>query len=406
LFLLLRLFEFIIRFLEVHKPYFGFLNLSKTERSQRYPTLLPYVVESYINALHRTHVKIQKRVIRSLNVLKGGSIMSVKHKRLGKHGLLVSNICLGTMNFGWHTSEEDSFKIMDRALELGINFFDTADVYGWSVEHGYTEEIIGRWLAQGGGRRDAIVLATKVYNPVDRKANLPEVNSDGRSLSAYKIMKHCEGSLKRLQTDRIDLYQMHHIDHDCSWDETWQSFDTLIKQGKVVYVGSSNFAGWDIATACQEATKRGMLGLVSEQSIYNLDNRMLELEVIPACRHYGLGLITWSPLAGGLLGGALQKHKNGRRSDEENLKKLEAKRNQLEQYETLCKKIGHPPAEVALAWLLHNPIVTAPIVGPRTLEQLESAVRAASIQLDKEVLIKLDEIFPGPGGEAPMAYAW
>jgi len=332
--------------------------------------------------------------------------MTIKHKRLGEHGVLVSNICLGTMNFGWHTSEEDSFKIMDRALELGINFFDTADVYGWSEQHGYTEEIIGRWLAQGGGRRDAVVLATKVYNPVDREANLPEVNSDGRSLSAYKIMKHCEGSLKRLQTDRIDLYQMHHIDHDCPWDETWQSFDTLIKQGKVVYVGSSNFAGWDIATACQEASKRGILGLVSEQSIYNLDNRMLELEVIPACRHYGLGLIPWSPLAGGLLGGALQKHKEGRRSDEEHLKQLESKRDQLEQYETLCKKIGHPPAEVALAWLLHNPIVTAPIIGPRTLEQLESAVRAASIKLDDEVLEKLDEIFPGPGGEAPMAYAW
>jgi aryl-alcohol dehydrogenase-like predicted oxidoreductase len=332
--------------------------------------------------------------------------MSVKHKRLGKNGVLVSNICLGTMNFGWHTSEEDSFKIMDRALELGINFFDTADVYGWSEEHGYTEEIIGRWLAQGGGRRDAVVLATKVYNPVDRKANLPEVNSDGRSLSAYKIMKHCEGSLKRLQTDRIDLYQMHHIDHDCPWDETWQSFDTLIKQGKVVYVGSSNFAGWDIATACQEASKRGILGLVSEQSIYNLDNRMIELEVIPSCRHYGLGLIPWSPLAGGLLGGALQKHKEGRRTDEEHLKQLEAKRDKLEQYETLCKKIGHPPAEVALAWLLHNPIVTAPIIGPRTVKQLESAVRAASIQLDEEVLKKLDEIFPGPGGEAPMAYAW
>ena len=332
--------------------------------------------------------------------------MTVKHKRLGEHGVLVSNICLGTMNFGWHTSEEDSFKIMDRALELGINFFDTADVYGWSEQHGYTEEIIGRWLAQGGGRRDAVVLATKVYNPVDREENLPEVNSDGRSLSAYKIMKHCEGSLKRLQTDRIDLYQMHHIDHHCPWDETWQSFDTLIKQGKVVYVGSSNFAGWDIATACQEASKRGILGLVSEQSIYNLDNRMLELEVIPACRHYGLGLIPWSPLAGGLLGGALQKHKEGRRSDEEHLKQLESKRDQLEQYETLCKKIGHPPAEVALAWLLHNPIVTAPIIGPRTLEQLESAVRAASIKLDDEVLEKLDEIFPGPGGEAPMAYAW
>jgi len=332
--------------------------------------------------------------------------MDIKHKRLGKHGVLVSNICLGTMNFGWHTSEEESFKIMDRALELGINFFDTADVYGWSIEHGLTEEIIGRWLAQGGGRRDAIVLATKVYNPVSRKANLAEVNSDGRSLSAYKIIKHCEGSLKRLQTDRIDLYQIHHIDRECPWDETWNSFDTLMKQGKVVYAGSSNFAGWDIATACQEASHRGMMGLVSEQSIYNLDNRMVELEVIPACKHYGLGLIPWSPLAGGLLGGVLKKPLVGRRTDKEYQKQLEAKRNQLEQYENLCKKIGNPPGEVALAWLLHNPIVTAPIVGPRTVEQLESAVRAASIQLDEEVLKKLDEIFPGPGGEAPVPYAW
>lgn len=332
--------------------------------------------------------------------------MSIQHKRLGNHGVLVSNICLGTMNFGWHTSEEESFKIMDRALELGINFFDTADVYGWSVEHGYTEEIIGRWLAQGGGRRDAVVLATKVYGPVKRKADLSEANSYGPGLSAYKIRKHCEGSLKRLQSDRIDLYQMHHIDHDCPWDETWQSFDNLVKQGKIVYVGSSNFAGWDIATACQEASKRGFVGLVSEQSIYNLDNRMLELEVIPACRHYGLGLIPWSPLGGGILGGALEKSKGVRRNDKKQAEQIEKKRDQLEKYEGLCKKIGHPPGEVALAWLLHNPVVTAPIVGPRTLEQLESAVRAASIQLDDEVLKKLDEIFPGPGGEAPGAYAW
>jgi len=330
----------------------------------------------------------------------------IKHKRLGKHGVLVSNLCLGTMNFGWHTPEEDSFAIMDRALELGINFFDTADVYGWSVEHGLTEEIIGRWFAQGGGRRDAVVLATKVFNPVSRKANLPEVNSDGRSLSAYKIRKHCEGSLKRLQTDWIDLYQMHHVDHDCPWDETWQAFDALVKQGKVVYIGSSNFAGWDIATACQEASKRGMMGLVSEQSIYHLDNRMVELEVIPACRHYGLGLIPWSPLGGGLLGGALAKHRTGRRKGEEFEKQVEDKREQLEQYETLCKELGHAPAEVALAWLLHNPIVTAPIIGPRTIEQLESAVRAANIELEAHTLMELDEIFPGPGGEAPMAYAW
>jgi len=332
--------------------------------------------------------------------------MSIINKRLGKHGVLVSNLCLGTMNFGWHTTEEDSYAIMDRALELGINFFDTADVYGWTVEHGLTEEIIGRWFAQGGGRRDAVVLATKVYNPVDRKANLPEVNSDGSSLSAYKIRKHCEGSLRRLQTDCIDLYQMHHVDHDCPWDEIWQGFDSLVKQGKVVYVGSSNFAGWDIATACQEASKRGMMGLVSEQSIYHLDNRMIELEVIPACRNYGLGLIPWSPLGRGLLGGALKKFNTGRRMDEEFSILVEEKRDQLEKYEAFCKELGHPPGEVALAWLLNNPIVTAPIIGPRTIEQLESAVRAASIELDDETLKKLDEIFPGPGGEAPMAYAW
>ena len=332
--------------------------------------------------------------------------MAIEHKRLGKHGVLVSNICLGTMNFGWHTSQEDSFKIMDKALELGINFFDTADVYGWDTEQGLTEEIIGRWFAQGGGRREAVVLATKVYNPVTRKANLAEVNSDGRSLSAYKIRKHCEGSLTRLQTDWIDLYQMHHIDHECPWDETWQAFGSLVNQGKVVYVGSSNFAGWDIATACQEASKRGMTGLVSEQSIYHLNNRTIELEVIPACRHYGLGFIPWSPLAGGLLGGALEKFETGRRKGEHFEKEVTANRDKLEKYEGLCREIGHPPGEVALAWLLHNPIVTAPIIGPRTIEQLESAVRAAAIKLDEDILGRLDEIFPGPGGEAPMAYAW
>jgi len=310
------------------------------------------------------------------------------------------------MNFGWHTSEKDSFAIMDRALELGINFFDTADVYGWSAEHGLTEEIIGRWLAQGGGRRDAIVLATKVYGPVDRKTNLPEVNSDGTSLSAYKIRKHCEGSLKRLQTDRIDLYQMHHVDRDCPWDETWQSFDSLVKQGKVVYIGSSNFAGWDIATACQEASRRGMMGLASEQSIYHLDNRMIELEVIPACRHYGVGLIPWSPLGGGLLGGALDKLETGRRMGEQFAKQVNEKREQLERFEALCDELGHPPGEVAISWLLHNPVVTAPIIGPRTMEQLESAARATSIELDRATISKLDEIFPGPGGEAPGAYAW
>ncbi len=332
--------------------------------------------------------------------------MAIENRRLGKHGVLVSNLCLGTMNFGTQTPEDESFKIMDRALELGINFFDTADVYGGQIEHGLTEEIIGKWFAQGGGRRDAVVLATKVYNPVSRKANKPEPNSDGRSLSAVKIKKHCDGSLKRLQTDWIDLYQMHHIDRECPWDETWQAFGALVQQGKVVYVGSSNFAGWDIATACQEASKRGMTGLVSEQSIYHLNNRMIELEVIPACENYGLGVIPWSPLGGGLLGGALEKYNTGRRSSENFQREVEKNKDKLERYEALCRELGEPPAAVALAWLLTNPAVTAPIIGPRTLDQLESAVRATEIKLDAEVLAKLDEIFPGPGEPAPKAYAW
>jgi aryl-alcohol dehydrogenase-like predicted oxidoreductase len=291
-------------------------------------------------------------------------------------------------------------------LELGINFFDTADVYGWGGEQGDTEEILGSWFAQGGGRRDAVVLATKVFNPVKRKANLAEPNTDRRSLSAYKIRKHCEGSLKRLQTDHIDLYQMHHVDRDCRWDETWQAFGQLGSQGKVVYVGSSNFAGWDIATACQEASKRGLMGLASEQSIYHLNNRTVELEVIPACRYYGLGLIPWSPLGGGLLGGALEKLESGRRTSEDSMKEIEDNRSKLEQYESLCRQLGEPPAAIALAWLLHNPVVTAPIIGPRTIEQLDSVLRATEITLSEEILKKLDEIFPGPGGEAPQAYAW
>ncbi len=332
--------------------------------------------------------------------------MAIQPKRLGKHGVLVSNLCLGTMNFGWHTSQEESFEIMDRALELGVNFFDTADVYGRGGEQGDTEIILGNWFALGEGRRDAVVLATKVYNPVKREENRREPNTDERNLSAYKIRKHCEGSLKRLQTDHIDLYQMHHIDHECPWDETWQAFDSLVQQGKVVYVGSSNFAGWDIATACQEASKRGLMGLVSEQSIYHLNNRMIELEVIPACRHYGLGLIPWSPLGGGLLGGVLGKIEGGRRMNDNMMKEVEEQRGKLERYEALCKELGEEPATVALAWLLHNPVVTAPIIGPRTLEQLESAVRATEVTLDEATLKKLDDIFPGPGGEAPMAYAW
>jgi aryl-alcohol dehydrogenase-like predicted oxidoreductase len=329
----------------------------------------------------------------------------MEYRRLGKNGVWVSPLCLGTMNFGWHTSEKDSHALMDKALELGINFFDTADVYGWAVARGTTEEIIGRWLAQGG-RRDSIVLATKVYNLMTRPGSKPEPNRDRRALSAMKIIRHCEDSLRRLKTDVIDIYQMHHVDRDCPWEEIWQAMDTLRTQGKIIYVGSSNFAGWDIAAASEIARHRFQQPLVSEQSIYHLDNRMVELEVVPACRHYGMGLIPWSPLAGGLLGGALKKRAEGRRSGEDFEKNVDKKRDKLAAFEGLSAELGEEPANVALAWLLHNPVVTAPIIGPRTAEQLQNTLRCTELKLEAPILERLDTIFPGPGGEAPKAYAW
>jgi aryl-alcohol dehydrogenase-like predicted oxidoreductase len=318
---------------------------------------------------------------------------------LGRTGLTVSRLCLGTMNFGPETDEAPSFRIMDEALDAGINFFDTANVYGWKTGEGITEQIIGRWLSQGGGRRDKIVLATKVYGKMGDWPN------EGR-LSAYHIRRACEESLRRLQTDHIDLYQMHHIDREAPWEEIWQAMKQLVREGKVIYVGSSNFAGWHIAQAQCAARARHFMGLVSEQSLYNLNDRMIELEVIPACREYGLGLIPWSPLAGGMLGGALKKAKEGRRADEHVQKSIEENRETLEKYEALCKDLGEAPADVALAWLLHNPVVTAPIIGPRTSDQLKGNIHSLSIELDSDTLQKLDEIWPGPGGAAPEAYAW
>jgi len=323
----------------------------------------------------------------------------MQYVHLGRSGLRVSRLCLGTMNFGPLTSEGDSFALMDRAREAGINFFDTANVYGWRRGEGVTEQIIGRWLAQGGGRRESIVLATKVY------AAMGEGPNDSR-LSAYHVRRACDESLRRLQTDRIDLYQMHHVDRETPWDEIWQAMEQLVAAGKVVYVGSSNFAGWQIAQANARAAARHFLGLVSEQSLYNLSARTVELEVLPACRAHGVGVIPWSPLAGGLLGGALQKAKEGRRASERLQKSVERYRAQLETYEGLCRELGEAPADVALAWLLANPAVSAPIIGPRTMEQLTGSLRALEITLSAEQLARLDRIWPGPGGEAPEAYAW
>ncbi len=323
----------------------------------------------------------------------------MEYINLGRSGLKVSRLCLGTMNFGPYTSESESFKIMGLALELGINFFDTANVYGWHLGAGVTEEIIGRWLAEDKNRRDKIVLATKVYGKMGEGIN-------DKKLSAYHIRKACEESLRRMQTDHIDLYQMHHIDRETPWEEIWQAMEQLVREGKILYVGSSNFAAWNIAKANCLATQRNFMGLVSEQSIYNLRNRHIELEVIPVCKAFGVGLIPWSPLGGGILCGILEKTKEGRRTREPLINSAEKLRPQIEAYEKLCKEIGHNPADVALAWTLMNPVVTSPIVGPRTSQQLEENVKALEIKLSDDVMKKLDEIWPGPGNQAPEAYAW
>jgi aryl-alcohol dehydrogenase-like predicted oxidoreductase len=317
------------------------------------------------------------------------------YRLLGRTGLRVSPLCLGTMNFGTQTDEATSHQIMDAALEAGVNFFDSANVYGGTE----TEQIIGRWYAQGGGRREKTVLATKVYGGSDPWPNTSR-------LSALHIRQACDDSLRRLQTDHIDLYQMHHVDRDTPWDEIWQAMDVLIQQGKVLYVGSSNFAGWHIVQANEAAKRRGALGLVSEQSLYNLNARMVELEVLPACQAYGVGVIPWSPLGGGLLGGALRKTTEGRRGGERVQTQVERNRDKLEAWESLCAELGEDPADVALGWLLHQPAVTAPIIGPRTPEQLAGAFKALEVDLEQDTLDALDKIFPGPGGTAPEAYAW
>jgi aryl-alcohol dehydrogenase-like predicted oxidoreductase len=303
------------------------------------------------------------------------------------------------MNFGPLTPEPESFAIMDKALDLGFNFFDTANVYGWKQGEGITEQIVGRWFAQGGGRREKVVIATKVYGKMGDWPN-------DQHLSAHHIRAACDESLKRLKTDHIDLYQMHHVDRNTPWDEIWQAMEQLMTAGKVIYVGSSNFAGWHIATANQEARRRNFLGLVSEQCKYSLASRMVETDVLPACKHYGLGAIPWSPLDGGFLGGVLKKIQEGRRANEGMQKRIDAQRPQLEKWETFCKDLGHSPADVALAWLLHNPVVTAPIIGPRTMDQLTGALAAIEIKLDESAKKKLDEIWPGPGKESPEFFAW
>ncbi|WP_394763679.1 aldo/keto reductase [Phenylobacterium sp.] len=321
----------------------------------------------------------------------------MKYRQLGRSALKVSELCLGTMNFGPRTSEPESFAILNAAVAAGINFIDTANQYGGHLGVGATESLLGKWLAEDPARRDRVVLATKVHEPMSDDVN-------DRGLSARHIQMACDASLKRLGVDHIDLYQMHHIDRSAPVEEIWQAMDRLIAQGKITYVGSSNFPGWKIAQTNEKAIAGHRLGLVSEQGLYNLIERRAELEVIPACHEYGLGLIPWSPLAGGLLAGAPQDP-GGRRQSEAMKTAATGRSDQLSRFEALCRDLGEAPGAVAIAWLLHQDGVAATIIGPGTPQQLTALLRAPSIALSDEVLAQFDLVFPACG-PAPEAYAW
>ncbi|MCL1898497.1 MAG: aldo/keto reductase [Micrococcales bacterium] len=330
----------------------------------------------------------------------------MEYTYLGRSGLQVSRLCLGTMNWGATTNEAEAFAIMDSALEAGINFFDTANVYGrihGGNQSGLTEEIIGRWFAQGGGRREKVVLATKVYGCMADQLDGP---NDAPGLSAYKIRRSVEASLTRLQTDHIELFQMHHIERHAPWDELFGAFEDLTAAGKVVYTGSSNFGARHLAYAQAAAERRNFLGLVSEQHKYSLLCRLPELEVLPACQEMGLGVIPWSPLDGGLLGGHISDGQGGPRTKEALKHLTPTQREALVSYEATCAKLGESATNVALAWTLQHPAVTAPIIGPRTVDQFNQSLRALEISFEAETLTQLEQLFPGPGGASPEAYAW
>ena len=332
----------------------------------------------------------------------------MEYTYLGRSNLTVSRICLGTMHFGRVTPEQEAFKIMDRALELGINFFDTANIYGGKP--GRTEEILGRWFKQGGGRREQVVLATKVYWCMVGDQSVP---NEQNGISAYKVRKHLADSLRRLETDHIDLYQVHHIDRRITGEEFWGTFERLTDTGDILYVGTSNFPGWGLAKFQMLALQRGLLGIISEQTQYNLLNRIPELEVIPAAREFGIGILAYMPLAGGLLTGKRESVPGSRTSFVENEYGIPLRGNQqLDEFSRLCRDIGEKEHIVATAWTLANPAVPAAIVGARTVEHLDEIERAAELRLDQEVMQRLEAIFninrgrPLRPGAAPEAYSW
>lgn len=328
----------------------------------------------------------------------------MQYTYLGRTGMKVSRLCLGTMNFGMNTDEKEAFRIMDMALDAGINFFDTANMYGSLGDKGragWTEEIIGRWFRQGGGRREKVVLATKVFADMHDPDDGP---NGGEGLSAYKIRRHLEASLKRLGTEHVEICYMHGYEPHAPWEELFSAFHNFARQGKVDYLGCDNFAARQICSAQEYARKTNQLGIVVSEHRYNLLSRLPEIELNPVCKEQGIGIVVWSPLQMGLLSGSYKKELTPDQRSKKFYGKIEeSKLEQLKEFTALCNEIGEKEAIVATAWILQREGITAVNIGPRTVSHMD-LLQAAELKPCQEILRKLDEIFPGYG-EAPFIYS-
>jgi len=322
----------------------------------------------------------------------------MEYRALGRTGVKVSPICLGCMNFGGKTQPRDACEIIDRAIDAGINFLDTANVY----QRGKSEKATGKALKRNG-KRDTIVLATKVHGKMDDH----DPNASGNT--RRHIIQQCEASLKRLQTDWIDLYQIHRPQPDIPIDETLRALDDLIRAGKVRYVGTSTYAAWQVVEALWVSRELGLNRFVCEQPPLNLLDRRSERELLPMARTFGIATIPWSPLAGGLLTGKYRSDRKAPRGSRFEGREEKSPRwkpevfQVLDQLEPIAERLGCTLSQLALRWCMDRPGVTSPIIGPRTLEQLLDNLGALTVQLDTETLADIDRIVP-PGSMVSPFY--
>lgn len=330
-------------------------------------------------------------------------MLPMNYRRLGRTGLRVSELCLGTMQFGWTTDEANSVAVLDEFVRSGGNFIDTADIYTtWGprglAAGGESEEIIGRWMKARGNRGD-LVVATKVRGRMSEGPN-------GEGLSRRRVIVACEDSLRRLQTDHIDLYQCHWVDLETPIEETLSALDDLVRAGKVRYIGASNYPAWRLMEALGQSDRHGYARFVSYQPQYSLMERAgFEIEAMPLCRHYGLGVMPYSPLACGFLSGKYRRGVTVESIRAEEVRELYANERGfavIDALETIAQAHEKTIAQTAFAWMLTNPVVTAPIIGANTAAQLHESLGAVGYRLSAEEMNTLNELTRYPKNWRPI----